>query len=143
MQVCPAKFTGGRHGVAGDIDANGTTDLVVTCMEGDFAISLGMGDGTFAPPEVHSLDGAFRPYLVDLDLDGDIDLFITSVTLQQAVLYLNDGAGMLEMSSLVFGSTGAVHGMSVHDIDGDGALDVLLPYDDGASGIVALWRATP
>jgi hypothetical protein len=141
--VCPAKFTGGRHGVAGDIDANGTTDLVVTCMEGDFTIIRGVGDGTFAPPEIYPLDGAFRPYLVDLELDGDLDLFITSVTLEQAVLYLNDGAGGFEMSPLVFGSIGAAHGMAIHDIDGDGALDVLLPYDDGASGIVALWRATP
>ncbi len=66
----------------------------------------------------------------DFDNDGDEDLFITELTGQGSTLYVNDGAGLFEDLSAVYGIRAASlpytgFGAGWLDIDNDGWLDIV------------------
>jgi len=80
----------------GDFDNDGKPDMAVgtgciTCV-GGFAIFLGNGDGTFAPPTIYST-GNYIPSLATADLNGDgnLDLVIANNGSIGVVLGHGDG----------------------------------------------------
>lgn len=141
-QVCPGRFAGARHVITDDLDGDGSQDIVVTCMGGDFTVSLGNGAMSWDDHVVYSLDGAFRPYAYDLDGDGDRDLLVPTTTLNRVALYLNDGAGGFSLSDVEFTTTASPYAVEVADLDGDGGPDVVSAVHDG-TGLVVIWYSNP
>jgi len=142
--MCPGDVAGTRYGEIADFNDDGFSDVVVTCMDGDGAVSLGE-EGGFAAPFALPLAGAFKPSVADLDGDGDLDILLTSRTLDRAVVFINDGSANFELSDIQFMAPGPVWGAVAGDIDDDGAMDVVVISNSGASdpGRVDVYTAEP
>ena len=143
VPLCPADIDGVRYGEMADFNDDGVTDVVVTCMDGDGAVTLGEGAG-FGLPTALPLAGAFKPFVADLDGDGDPDVLMSSRSLDRAVMFINDGAGNFELSDIQFQAPGPVWGAVAADLDDDGAMDVVVASAPaGMPGRVDVYIAEP
>jgi hypothetical protein len=140
--LCAGEFDGVRFGDWGDLDGDGNTDLVATCVDGDVGVALDDGTGMFANLTTLALAGAYRPTITDLNNDGAPDILVSSTTLMRAVIFLNDGTGAFELSDTQFMGTGPVQGAVAEDLDDDGALDVVV-LSGGPSSQVDVYFAMP
>lgn len=143
----------GSMGVdCGDFDGDGNIDFFMTSYQGEFPVLYrNLGNGLFE--DVTALTGAGAgayPYvnwgtgMVDLDNDGDLDLFIANGHLQdqidlydqttayrvEDVVLANDGKGNFRrISPRCFLGPRAIHssrGCAFDDLDSDGKLDVVV-----------------
>ncbi|MFT3776390.1 MAG: VCBS repeat-containing protein [Minicystis sp.] len=125
-----------RQIAVGDVDGDGDLDVYVPAAWGDpDALFLNDG-GVFVDhasthlPNLHSHAGAAR--FVDVDDDGDLDLFVSDGWAQSAPqvahLYLNDGQGhFTDATAQVPQMTGSQPiDFDVFDADGDFDLDLLI-----------------
>jgi len=134
--------SGGRHVITADLDADGSQDIIATCINGDFSVSLGQRDMSWQDETLYSLDGAHRPYAYDLDSDGDQDLLIPSTTLDRIALYLNDGTGSFSLSEVEFSTGAPTYTVEVADLNDDGAPDVVTAVHN-RQGHVMIWLSSP
>ncbi len=142
----------------GDLEGDGLPDLVVTNFYkdvstvyrnlGDFVFEdvtrkLGVAESTWAPL-------SWGATLADLDLDGDLDLFIANGHIypqadlapragtsfrQPNLLLVNDGGSFRDVGDAAgpgLAVTEASHGLAVGDVDGDGDLDLAVSNVDAA-----------
>ncbi|MDY7095139.1 MAG: CRTAC1 family protein [Acidobacteriota bacterium] len=125
--------------VAADLDGDGPIDLYVANDMRPNQLWHNRGDGTFEDRSLLAgtavnFDGQAEASMGvdagDLDLDGDLDLFMTHLDGETNTLYLNDGDGLfrdgtatsaLGLASVPFTSFGT----ALVDYDGDGWLDVV------------------
>ena len=128
---------------AGDLDGNGTTDLVVVGQPGlSFHVLLNSGRGQFAGDVTYQLPGGgVGLALVDLDGDHRPDLVIDSDL--TAYVYLNDGHGGFAGTPTTVpappaSESGAEYTsrLAVADFDGDGTLDLAMTSYDASVSIV-------
>ncbi len=140
--LCPADIDGVRYGELADFNEDGMTDIVVTCMDGDGAVSLGTAEG-FGAPVALPLAGAFKPSVADLDGDGDADVLLTSTSLDRAVMYINDGAAAFELSDVQFVVPGPAYAAAAGDMNDDGAMDVVVISNPEGAGQVDVFIAEP
>ena len=144
----------GSMGVdAGDLDGNGLLDLAITNFEdetNEFYRNLGSGlfeDATassgFAPPP--PVEVGFGLNLLDLEGDGDLDVFITNGHLdeeperqgvkhaQRDFLLWNDGDGRFEERACgsAFDKLYVGRGSAVADYDNDGDPDIAVSNSGG------------
>ena len=78
-----------------------------------------------------------------LDPDtGDLDLLAVSTALGGVAVYVNDGTGTFA-EPIALTVDGPAYNVAVDDLDGDGALDVVVPYDTPEGGRVAVFLASP
>ena len=150
-----ATFFGGiaypRLVTAGDMDGDGDLDLVSNEIGGGRIAMIRNEGGRFARPVEFRAPqiGTERPgisgmQLVDVDGDGDLDVFCPALLLKQTqklVAHLNDGNGGLQSRVVGEGSpSGYVFCAHLADLDGDGDLDAL----SGAAlpGTIAVGRRT-
>jgi hypothetical protein len=128
-----AFFAGGA--TAGDFDGDGHVDLVFTRLNDNDIFYRNRGDGTFEP-RVASAGFIFPTYTNgvasgDIDNDGDLDLYMTSVGYTRNYLYLNNGsgyftdAGINHPAALANGVMRSGQGASFGDYDQDGYLDLV------------------
>jgi hypothetical protein len=118
-----------------DMNGDGRLDLamiltnvpVFTTVVG---ISLGNGDGTFAPAVTQSGSSVGEQLRIsndidvaDADGDGDGDLFVTNNASNDLSLFVNNGDGSLRRHER-FGVGYSPSYSAVADFDGDGAVDV-------------------
>ena len=135
-----------RSALCGDLTGDGWPDLVRNGLEeieiyanggpdADPPFSFGQGgaSGAQGPSQVIDTLASGGPFteglgLLDVDLDGDLDLVVENDAAGLALL-LNDGSGTLvETDPASWGlPTSAIHGdyLAVADYDGDGWVDVL------------------
>ena len=150
-----ATFFGGiaypRLVMAGDMDGDGDLDLVSNEIGGGRIAMIRNNRGQFGRPVEFRAPqiGTERPgisgiQLVDVDADGDLDVFCPALLLKQTqklVAHLNDGNGGLQTRIVGEGSpSGYVFCAHLADLDGDGDLDAL----SGAAlpGTIAVGRRT-
>ena len=125
---------------AGDVDGNGTTDLVSITSDNSssttVSILFGDGHGNFQEPSAQQTFAAIYPgpaYLSDLDGDGKPDLVLAvrqtgSSVLSNVVWLKNTGGGFAAPVTL---ATFAIYSFSIADFNGDGKPDIL--YVSGTS----------
>jgi len=127
-----------RAAAAADIDGDGAADLLVGDEKTGLFVYLGEGARTFAAPR--ALGGApGSPYSVavaDLNRDGTLDIVVGNDN-SPGLLLFNQGKG----KQLQFLTTswndgkGAVYGVAVGDLDGDGWPDIAAARSDAPNGI--------
>ena len=137
--------TGSMHGTPGDIDGDGAIDLlVVDLRHGSLYRKVNptlFEDVTWSSGVGGLLDGLgqWGAGLVDLDLDGDLDLFTTNgvahiLVAQFPVLAVNDGAGRFREARAgagpYFSSRRSGRGAAFGDYDNDGDLDIVVNHVD-------------
>jgi len=119
---------------AGDANGDGWTDLYVTQVYGPDLLYLNVGDGTFVENGVDAgiaLDLSTNGVVWgDVDADGDLDIYVTTIGETRNLLFINDGSGRfteegVERNAAVF--TGDPHygmGAAFGDYDRDGYPDI-------------------
>ncbi len=128
-----AFFAGGA--AAGDFDGDGHVDLVFTRLNDNEIFYRNLGNGTFEA-RTTTAGFIFPTYSNgvvsgDVDNDGDLDLYMTTVGYTRNYLYLNDGngfftdAGTSHPTALANGIDRSGQGASFGDYDNDGYLDLV------------------
>jgi len=132
IATCGSSMTGGV--AVGDVDRDGFPDVYLTRMGAPGVLFHNRGDGSFEDVTAaaglssgsHSSGAAFG----DLDGDGDLDLYVTTVGDSRFYLYVNDGSGRFTEDALGRGAAlgdGTLHegfGIGLGDYDRDGYLDL-------------------
>jgi len=131
---------GSSYGVTfGDIDGDNDLDLFVTNHSGvvgqEGALNAlyannGRGEFTRLAVGLQSIDvkNSLACKLVDMDNDGDLDLFVGNSTAQLNQVFLNNGSGVFDkrVSSDLTTDRGRSIGSAWADFDADGDLDVIV-----------------
>jgi hypothetical protein len=139
----PEIMTGGA--AAGDVDGDGREDLYVSRIDGADSLFLNMGNGTFT--DASAISGVSRltrvvrsngVALLDIDNDGDLDIYISTLGDIRMYLLVNDGSGRFTEEAIVRGialsreagrppgegGLTASFSIAVGDYDSDGWLDL-------------------
>jgi hypothetical protein len=135
IEVLPgaAFFAGGA--AAGDFDGDGHVDLVFTRLNDNDIFYRNLGNGSFEA-RTTTAGFVFPTYTNgvvsgDVDNDGDLDLYMTSVGYTRNYLYLNNGngfftdAGTSHPTAIANGIVRSGQGASFGDYDRDGYLDLV------------------
>ncbi|MBK9385665.1 MAG: VCBS repeat-containing protein [Planctomycetes bacterium] len=118
--------------VCGDLDGNGTDDVVVARqgepLSGGSGLAVALNGGAFAAlaiPGGHATQ-VVKLALGDLDDDGDLDLAaVAQGAPDQILLFAGDGAGALSFAGAIsLSSSGLASGLCLGDLDGDGTNDL-------------------
>ena len=127
-----AFFSGGA--AAGDFDGDGRVDLVFPRLNDFTILYRNLGNGAFEARTASA--GFFLPTYAngvvsgDVDNDGDLDLYMTTVGYTRNYLYLNNGqgyftdAGIGQTAALANSTIRSGQGASFGDYDDDGYLDL-------------------
>ncbi|MFT5336046.1 MAG: hypothetical protein ACI9YL_000038, partial [Luteibaculaceae bacterium] len=129
-QITPLGFS---ESASGDIDGDGDIDLIVTGgdVNGPISTTVYINDGnanfTVKPSNLLAVNSG-TVELLDIDLDGDLDLFILGQIYSgesASRYYLNDGSGNFPIPQVVLDFNGyeyLIGGMA--DFTGDGFPDI-------------------
>jgi hypothetical protein len=130
---------GNTSAAVGDLDGDGTLDIVALSNAGDpptIDVYLGGGDGTFRALAAQPLQPAPGPAgdvaLADLNGDGRLDAaFLTGSGNLSMSVYLNQGGGLFALAGTF--SSGVWSGdLALADLDGDGAPDAVIANSGGS-----------
>ena len=133
-QYCaPERMSGGA--AAADFDNDGLVDLFVTRLDAPDILYRNTGDGRFEDrTEAAGLSNfdlrSNGALWVDIDNDGDQDLYVTTIGDKRFYLFVNDGAGRFTEEGVERGAaiaTDEIHvgySIATGDYDRDGWLDL-------------------
>ena len=116
---------------AGDFDGDGLCDLYFCNLEGANGLFRNKGNWTFENATTTSTactgQTSRAAVLADIDGDSDLDLFVTSLSGPNALLW-NDGKGNFEDGTAAAGLIlkAGCHSIAFADIEGDGDLDLYI-----------------
>ena len=116
-------------------------DLIVP-IPNDAEIWINDGNGTFTKRVPSGLDAATNKAICvgDIDSDGDIDFF-SGNRVGANKLYRNNGLGTLSLMSDVSLDSNALS-CAMGDINGDGALDIVVVSDTSSTTLMQIWMQT-
>jgi hypothetical protein len=126
MPFIPTSFAT-RAIAAGDLDGDGNADLVIG--GNGLARALGNGDGTFQTPVAVAGGPAFSEsaVLFDLDVNGTLDLVLTSPATNAALVFLGNGAGgFAPPSTIALGAGNGPYGVVATRFDADAIPDLVI-----------------
>ncbi len=133
---------------AADYDRDGYPDLLVTRTDDSPILYHNNGDGTFTDVSAAAGLNVPLPELGgngvcwgDIENDGDLDFYVSSVTGLRNHLFINDGSGFFTEEAVVRGADissaerHGCYGVTMGDYDEDGYLDIFVVewgnnYDD-------------
>ena len=144
-------IAGPQDVLAGDLDGDGNTDLVVACIgTRRFDVLFGSANGTFRGPVswlAPNFPGVDRPAVVgfalaDIDGDGKLDIvapLLSTTSQQPLVVFRNDGHGNFPNAVMVGQVPSGYHwACAAADLDGDGRMDVI--SGTALPGNIHAWR---
>jgi hypothetical protein len=116
----------------GDVNGDGSPDLVVANRSGSVGVLLGNGDGTFQPAVTYSSGGGQSVKIADMNGDGKPDLLM--VAGGSVVVLLGNGDGTFQ-SPVTFNSGGTYSAsLAIADLNGDGRLELAVANQSGCNG---------
>jgi len=121
-----------RSAHAADVNLDGWLDLYVVNMNQPNEFWMSDGQGGYADAYVSSgaLDNlvGMGALFLDIENDGDLDLYLTHDANQANKLYINDGSGVFTEQASEWGLDLEAQGMGVDaaDLDHDGYLDLYI-----------------
>jgi hypothetical protein len=135
QQASPTTFA--ARVLAADLTGDGLSDAFTFSPEaGDHGeLLIGQGDGTFASASAVSNDPVRDAAIGDYDADGQLDVACSQPDVQLVSLWTSSGAGTL-VSTGSLPVSADIGGMALADVTGDGAADVLVTHELGASVLV-------
>lgn len=113
---------------SGDFNGDGLPDLFVTTYEGESGLYFKQGsDYALSPTHFSSPEENGHGIATgDLDLDGDLDLFLVNNSANNHVFF-NDGLGNFTRSNEIYGfEDGRSLNVNLADVDGDEDLDAIV-----------------
>ncbi len=114
----------------GDIDGNGTPDLVLAVPQQDQLI-FGLNFNTsFAPQFFFVSDGDYfqnNIELADYDGDGDLDVFASAPFEDRSIVWVNNFPELFEEETLADWDYDAIE---FADLNGDGIMEAVIGHDD-------------
>ncbi len=131
----PAKCAA-RTAASGDLNGDGSTDLVVGDGRQGLIVCLNDGHGSF-PSTIRLEERADAPYAIALgDFNGEQRLdIVVGYASGSAAIFLNDGTG-LKFESTRFGDgKGAVYGIAIGDLNKDGKSDIAVGRSEAPNAI--------
>lgn len=111
----------------GDLDIAATGESPVHAGPEDLAILLNEGGASFSGPARYPIGEHKQPICIhatDMNGDGHIDVVVNNYWSGDVSVFQNSGAGTFEHVGEHRVSHGGNHDMLIHDLDGDGDLDV-------------------
>jgi hypothetical protein len=125
--------------VATDLDEDGDLDLATSNNGGDdisnfndesTTVLLNKGDGTFGSittypgEDINYYLSEWAIEAADVDADGNVDLVVSNVLVNDAGVYYGKGDGTLDPTQVRYGLQNGAQDLTVADFDGDGLIDI-------------------
>ncbi|MBC7447797.1 MAG: T9SS type A sorting domain-containing protein [Hymenobacteraceae bacterium] len=119
----------------GDMDSDGDPDLIVTDVAA-LVLYLNDGTGDFQRGGAYSISsGSDDITTADINGDGDLDVLIPNRFVSWTYVFNNDGTGSPSRHPAGHPVVGGLtQSIAMADVEGDGDLDMLVPWDSNPFG---------